>query len=158
MELQDIVTRDVCFTDIQVNSKKRLLEEVARTLSTAYSSLDEVALFRALSGREALGSTGFGNGIAIPHCRLEGCKTPLAGVYRLAKPIDFDARDHKPVDLLFALIVPVEDPDVHLAILSGVVALYQSETVRDRLRNSHNSSELYENLMHSIDSQKATGQ
>ena len=75
------------------------------------SELDEQVVFKALIDREKLGSTGFGNGIAIPHCRLEGCTSPVSALLHLQEKIDFDAIDGAPVDLLFVLLVPQADAE-----------------------------------------------
>ena len=85
-------------------SKKRLFETLARIISQDQPSLTYDEVFSQLIGREKLGSTGLGQGIAIPHCRVEHCDQPLGTLLSLQEPIDFDAPDDQPVDLLFALL------------------------------------------------------
>jgi len=75
-----------------------------------YPELDENQIFNNLVARERLGSTGIGQGIAIPHCRLEDCKRVVGALLTLSEPIDFDAIDNEPVDLLFVLLVPRTRP------------------------------------------------
>ena len=103
-------------------------------------------LFRSESfiAREKLGSTGFGNGIAIPHCRMPGCTSPLSAVLKLDTPVDFDAIDGAPVDLLFVLLVPEAATDEHLELLRQIASMLDREEVRDRLRRATSGHELYQ--------------
>ena len=87
-------------------SKKRLFETIARAIGDDQMSLPASEIFTQLIGREKLGSTGLGQGIAIPHCRIGNCTKPLGTLVTLDSPIAFDAPDDKPVDLLFVLLVP----------------------------------------------------
>ena len=102
-------------------------------------------LFR--SAREKLGSTGFGNGIAIPHCRLIGCTSPISAVIHLASAVDFDAIDGEPVDLLFVLLVPEEATDEHLELLRQIASIFEQDDVRERLRNAPDSTALYQAVL-----------
>ena len=98
------------FVDAPGVSKKRLFETIARIISDDQPSLVYEEVFDQLIAREKLGSTGLGQGIAIPHCRVEHCPQPLGTLVTLEQPIDFDAPDDQPVDLLFALLVPERGP------------------------------------------------
>ncbi len=91
--------------DVRAISKKQVLLEVAKMLAVP-SGLHDTTIFRALAGREDLGTTGFGQGIAVPHARLRELESTYAVVARLAKPVDFEAGDDRPVDLVCAIIGP----------------------------------------------------
>jgi PTS system nitrogen regulatory IIA component len=93
-------------------------------------------VFEALIAREKLGSTGFGNGIAIPHCRLKGCEAPISALLHLDAPIDFDAIDGAPVDLLFVLLVPEAATDAHLELLRQIASMLDRKEVREKLRSA----------------------
>lgn len=132
ISLEDVLTLDRTVIDMPGVSKKRVLEQIASLLSRDLAELDTLQIFEALIAREKLGSTGFGNGIAIPHCRLAGCTQPTSALVRLDQPVDFDAPDNQPVDLLFTLIVPAEATDVHLELLRQIAALLERpDTLKD---------------------------
>ena len=97
--------------------------------------------------REKLGSTGFGDGIAIPHCRLIGCTAPISAVLHLETAVDFDAIDGEPVDLLFVLLVPEEATDEHLELLRQIAGIFEQDDVRERLRNAPDSNALYQTVL-----------
>src|SRR5690606_33372998 len=100
--------------------------------------------FESLFARERLGSTGFGNGIAIPHCRMAGCTAPLSAILRLDTPIDFDAIDGAPVDLLFVLLVPEAATDQHLELLRQIASMLDRDEVRERMRRAPTGQDLYQ--------------
>src|SRR5690606_21933487 len=106
IRLENILSPGRSLVNVPGGSKKRVLEQIAKVIAQDLPDLDAQAIFESLIAREKLGSTGFGNGIAIPHCRMAGCNAPLSAVLRLETPVDFDAIDGAPVDLLFVLLVP----------------------------------------------------
>tara|TARA_R110001599_G_scaffold65838_2_gene185938 strand:+ start:189442 stop:189900 length:459 start_codon:yes stop_codon:yes gene_type:complete len=124
-------------------SKKRLFETIARVISNDQPSLVYEEVFGQLIAREKLGSTGLGQGIAIPHCRVDACPEPLGTLVTLEQAIDFDAPDDKPVDLLFALLVPGEAHQQHLDILANVARLFSQGSFCQQLRAAKNSDELF---------------
>ena len=124
-------------------SKKRLFETIARVISDDQPSLVYDEVFGQLIAREKLGSTGLGQGIAIPHCRVDACPKPLGTLVTLEQAIDFDAPDDKPVDLLFALLVPGEAHQQHLDILANVARLFSQGSFCQQLRAAKNSEELF---------------
>ncbi|MGI3746490.1 MAG: PTS IIA-like nitrogen regulatory protein PtsN [Janthinobacterium lividum] len=124
-------------------SKKAVLQYIASMIGKQVPDLDEQVVFESLIAREKLGSTGFGNGIAIPHCRLKGCSTPVSAVLHLERPIDFDAIDGAPVDLLFVLLVPEAATDAHLELLRQIASMLDQADVRKRLRGAKTDEELY---------------
>ena len=94
--------------------------------------------------REQLGSTGIGNGIAIPHCRVSECTTITGTLVKLDEGIDFDAVDSQQVDLLFVLIVPAEETDEHLRVLSALALLFHQDEFCQALRGARSNQELYD--------------
>ncbi len=131
-------------------SKKRVLEFFSTFIAQNTPSLDSQEVFSRLIGRERLGSTGIGHGVAIPHARNPHCKSPLAGFLKLSEPVDFDAIDGEPVDLVFVLLVPEEADDAHLALLGQVAAVMNDPETRQRLRNSETQRQLYDILLEAI--------
>lgn len=124
-------------------SKKRLFDTVAKIISEDQPALDYDDIFNHLVAREKLGSTGLGGGIAIPHCRAGSCPQPLGTLVTLADPIDFDAPDGQPVDLLFVLLVPEEAHQEHLDILAQLARLFSRREFCQSLRGAGDSPSLF---------------
>jgi PTS system nitrogen regulatory IIA component len=143
MNISDILTPERTFADLKCSSKKRTLESISHWLGDQMSEFDGKELFNALINREKLGSTGFGDGIAIPHCRLDSCTQVTGALIRLAKAVDFDAIDAQPVDLLFVLLVPLEATDEHLQILSTLAGSFGKPEFRERLRKATDTEAMY---------------
>ena len=143
MQLKDFLTRDRCYCRIEGVSKKRLLENISKLLSKQFSNLDDNDIFNAIMAREQLGSTGLGNGIAVPHCRVPHCETIIGALITLENAIDFDAIDGKKVDLIFLLIVPEEKTDDHIKALGGLAELFNDPNFCSKIRQAQNSSDLY---------------
>lgn len=144
IRIENILSPGRSLVNVPGGSKKRVLEQIARLVASEQPDLDAQVIFESLVAREKLGSTGFGNGIAIPHCRLPGCNTPLSAVLRLDSPVDFDAIDGAPVDLLFVLLVPQAATDEHLELLRQIASMLDREEVRARLRQAPTSDSLYQ--------------
>lgn len=125
-------------------SKKRLFETIARIISEDQLSLPYAEVFTQLIAREKLGSTGLGQGIAIPHCRIPNCSQPLGTLLSVDEPVDFDAPDNQPVDLLFVLLVPQEAHQEHLDILSHVAGLFSQAEFCQALRAAGDNQALYD--------------
>lgn len=142
MSAKNLVKPELVFAKQQISSKKRLLEQVAESVG-ARLHCDANELYDALLSREKLGSTGIGNGIAIPHCRLEQVNRATIVLMSLDKPIDFDSIDRRPVDLIFALLVPSSQCDEHLATLAEIAELAQSEDKLTLLREKQTNSDLF---------------
>lgn len=143
MSVKNLVKPELVFAKQQISSKKRVLEHLAEAIGARlHCNADEV--YDALLGREKLGSTGIGNGIAIPHCRLDNVSQASLVIMSLDEPIDFDSVDRRPIDLIFALIVPPHQCDEHLATLAQIAELAQSEDKLATLRKQDNSSQLQE--------------
>jgi nitrogen PTS system EIIA component len=142
MQLADILKPEaVKFVGRSV-SKKRLLQDLSERAALLYG-IDGDMAFEALQERESLGPTGVGEGVALPHARVEGLES-IAGIFmRLEKPTDYDAVDRQPVDLVFALFVPVESGVDHLKALACVSRLLRDSTTRSKLRANDAESTLY---------------
>lgn len=144
IQLQTILTPGRSLVNVPGGSKKKTLEQIANLISSQVPELEMQDVFEALIAREKLGSTGFGNGIAIPHCRLKGCETPVSALLHLDHPIDFDAIDGAPVDLLFVLLVPQAATDAHLELLRQIASMLDRKEVRDKLRSASSNEALYQ--------------
>lgn len=142
--LQSILTPELTQCGLPGSSKKKVLQEIARLVSLHVPSLKEDLIFDNLIAREKLGSTGIGQGIAIPHSRLEHCQQVIGGLFTLKDAIGFDAIDNEPVDLLFVLIVPQEATSEHLELLSQIAEKFNDTELCARLREAQSDSELFE--------------
>jgi PTS system nitrogen regulatory IIA component len=131
MEIQAIVSLDRTECAVQCNSKKRILEIISDIAAKNNPDIDQASVLNSLLTRERMGSTGIGNGIALPHGRLPGLEHVIAIIVTSNPAIDFDALDDQPVDIFFALLVPEEKTEGHLQTLAPVAGkLSDKETVK----------------------------
>ncbi len=131
MDIQAIVSLDRTECAVQCNSKKRILEIIADIAAKQNENIDQATVLNSLMARERMGSTGIGNGIALPHGRLPGLEKVIAIVVTSTPAIDFDALDEKPVDIFFALLVTEEQTEGHLQTLATVAGkLSDKETIK----------------------------
>jgi nitrogen PTS system EIIA component len=130
---------------LDASSKKRVFEQVG-LLFENNQGIARVKVFDSLFARERLGSTGLGEGIAIPHGRIKGLKEAVAALVRLAEPVAFDAPDGKPVSLLVFLLVPEQATQQHLEILSEVAEMLSDKTMRDTLLTQDSPDALHQAL------------
>ena len=144
MQLESLISPGRTLCGIEGGSKKRALELLANTIAQDIPEIDADELFRRLIGRERLGSTGIGHGVAIPHCRVEHCKGTVGALITLADPIDFDAIDSQPVDILFAMLVPEDAHDEHLQTLATLAGALNNPEYRQRLRKATSDEALYQ--------------
>ncbi|WP_334048576.1 PTS IIA-like nitrogen regulatory protein PtsN [Alteromonas gracilis] len=142
MDIQAIVSLDRTECAVQCNSKKRILEIIADIAAKNNENVDSATVLYSLMSRERMGSTGIGNGIALPHGRLAGLEKVIAIVVTCTPAIDFDALDEKPVDIFFALLVPEEQTEGHLQTLATVAGkLSDKETIK-AIRRATKSDEI----------------
>ena len=127
---------------LDATSKKRAFEE-AGLLFEGLHGLSRALVTDSLFARERLGSTGLGHGVAIPHGRIKGLKSPMAAVFQLASPIGFDAPDEQPVVLLIFLLVPEAATQKHLEILSEIAELLSAAPLREKIKSSADAAELH---------------
>lgn len=146
MRVSDILTPERIRLEVDATSKKRVLEEVAAIMADADASLSQRAVFDCLVARERLGSTGLGHGVAIPHGRLAGLEATIASFLRTRAGVDFDGPDGRPVDMVFALLVPEESTEEHLQILARIAEFFDSASSREALRASESAAEACELL------------
>lgn len=131
--------------DLDVTSKKRMFEQ-AGLLFENNQGVARSLVFDSLFARERLGSTGLGQGVAIPHGRIKGLKEAIGAFVRLAQPVPFDAPDGKPVDLVFLLLVPEQATEQHLQILSELAQMLSDRDLRDKLSTDTDASALHRRI------------
>ncbi|WP_184147887.1 PTS sugar transporter subunit IIA [Amaricoccus macauensis] len=142
MELSDILGVEAVRAPLKATSKKRLLQDLAEMAETVYG-LPAATAYKALMDREALGPTGVGRGVAIPHARFPGVERVIGMFTRLEKPVDFESIDRQPVDLVFALFAPESAGAEHLKALARVSRTLRSEAVCAKLRSTFDPSAIY---------------
>ncbi len=142
MEIKELLSPDAVLPHLKAASKKQLLQEIASRAATL-TGLSERRIFETLTERERLGSTGMGQGIAIPHGRFAGLERIVGMFVRLDAPIDYDAMDDQPVDLVFLLLVPEGAGADHLKALARVSRLLRNQPVCEKLRAASQPAALY---------------
>lgn len=154
MEIDDLITPEGVVASLRVSSKKQALQELSKR-AAELTGQQERAIFEVLTERERLGTTGVGNGIAIPHGKLAGLDR-LHGLFaRLQTPVDFDAIDDQPVDLICLLMAPETAGADHLKALARVSRLLRDRAVCDKIRGSENPEAIYALLTESAASHAA---
>lgn len=135
MEIGELLVQDGIVLKGGASSKRQALHGLA-TAASAALGIDEARVFDALMEREALGSTGLGSGVAVPHARLKGLDRVKAVFVRLDTPVPYEALDDRPVDLMFALFAPPRDGAEHLRALAAVSRALRSAELREQLRQA----------------------
>jgi PTS system nitrogen regulatory IIA component len=143
MEIKTFLNSRRTLCGVEGISKKRTIEILANLIADDIPSLNADDIFLSFIAREKLGSTGLGNGIAIPHCRISNCIGTVGALIKLDKAVDFESIDGKPVDLVFALIAPEEANDSHLETLSALAEKLINSDYIDKLRQSETNEALY---------------
>ena len=142
MDLADILAERSVLTCTGVSNKSQLFEILAQKASEL-TGFPQTQILATLTGREELGTTGLGNGIAIPHGKIQGLQGVTAVFARLDPAIDFDSLDDQPVDLVVMLLAPVGAGADHLKALSRFARLLRTETVTDQLRSETDPAQLH---------------
>lgn len=137
-----ILTRSHILLDLDVASKKRVFEQVGLLIENTHG-IARSEIFDCLFAREKLGSTGLGQGVAIPHGRARGLKEAVGVFIRLKQAIPFDAPDGKAVQCLFVLLVPEEATDLHLQVLSELAQFFSSRQLREHLLLASNIEDTF---------------
>lgn len=148
MHISSLLTPERVVLCQDLSSKKRVLEQLSQLLAASAPNVTAEEIFDGLIARERLGSTGLGQGVAIPHGRMSGLTEPLGAFMRLEAGIDFDASDSKPVDLVYGLLVPAESTDEHLQLLAQLAQMFSEMSFCTQLREAHDEQRLYELLQH----------
>ena len=130
------------------SSKKRVLEEAAALLSSTIPDIEQEAVYERLLERERLGSTGVGHGVALPHARIDGLQRAYGAFLQLADGVDYDAIDDAAVDLVFALVVPLEATEEHLRLLAQLAAIFSDESLCTRLRQGQSEQDILAIISH----------
>jgi PTS system nitrogen regulatory IIA component len=155
MKITDLIEPAGVFGRLRVGDKSQLLRELAHRAAPAVGA-DERSIFEALSQREQLGSTGVGEGIAIPHARVDNLSRFFGLFAHLDRPIEFSAVDEQPVDLVFLLLSPASSSSDHLAALACVSRRLRESETAQRLRATKDPTRLYELLAGTDTSKSAT--
>jgi nitrogen PTS system EIIA component len=142
MHLLDLLTPARVRANAAVTGKKRLLEQLSKLLAEGGGE-GERAIYDSLCGRERLGSTGLGHGVAIPHGRSTRAISATGAFLRLSEPVDFGAPDGEPVDLVFALVVPEHYAQQHLLLLANLAEMFGDAAFRQQLRQAPDSAALF---------------
>lgn len=143
MTLQDILTLDCTYCSVSGTSKKRILDKICTIAATKIPGHSAFELLESLVAREKMGSTGIGNGIAIPHGRLPNTEKVFAVVLTTQEPIDFDAVDNRPVDIFIALFVPEDSCQDHLSTLQSIAKLFSDKQIAKQVRKCTSSKQLF---------------
>lgn len=142
MHLLDLLSPARVRANAAVTGKKRLLEQLSKLLAEGGGE-GERAIYDSLCGRERLGSTGLGQGVAIPHGRSARATAATGAFLRLSEPVDFGAPDGQPVDLVFALVVPEHYAQQHLLLLANLAEMFGDAAFRQQLRQASDSAALF---------------
>lgn len=154
MDISVLLAPEAVIPKLKASSKKQTLQELARK-AAAMTGLPDRQIFDTLLERERLGSTGVGNGIAIPHAKVEGVEHIFAIFARLETPLEFEAIDEKPVDLIVALLAPQSAGADHLKALARVSRLLRDSGTCEKLRGADSAEALYAVIMATEASQAA---
>ncbi|KDO13885.1 PTS IIA-like nitrogen regulatory protein PtsN [Vibrio metoecus] len=145
MQLSEVLSLDCTKSAVQCSSKKRALEIISE-IAALHTGQNATELFECMLSREKMGSTGIGNGIAIPHARMSDSEKAVAVLLQCEEPIEFDSIDNRPVDLLFALLVPEDQCKEHLKTLACMAERLNDKQILKQLRNAESDQELF-NIM-----------
>lgn len=154
MEISDLITTESVIASLRTTSKKQTIQDLARR-AAEIAGLHERVVFDVLMAREKLGTTGVGNGIAIPHGKLPNLERLYGLFARLDRPIDFQSIDEQPVDLIFLLLAPESASADHLKALARVSRLLRDKTICEKLRGTDTVEALYALLTESAENQAA---
>ncbi|MDI9244926.1 PTS IIA-like nitrogen regulatory protein PtsN [Marinobacter sp. CHS3-4] len=147
LTIDNILAPELTLCRVPASSKKRVMETIAEHIQHQDETLSESQIFNNLVSRERLGSTGIGQGIAIPHCRLDGLDHVVGVLMTLEEGVGFDAIDNQPVDLVFALVVPKEATSEHLELLSQIAEKFNNSSFCDHLRQCTDGETLYRQML-----------
>ncbi len=154
MELADILAEESVLVCTDIKTKRDVLERLAGKVA-ALTGHPAAEIFEALNDRESLGSTGLGNGIAVPHGKYAPLKGVMAVFMRLPSPVDFESVDDQPVDIVMMLLAPMGAGADHLKALARVARVLRTDSVADALRHSSDPATLYRILTQPLESTKA---
>ena len=146
MHIADVLTLDGVVPELKATGKKQVLQELSRRAAECLT-VDDKSVFDVLLERERLGTTGFGNGVALPHGKLNSLDGLHMLFARLAAPVDFDAVDGRPVDLVFLLLAPESAGADHLKALAKISRILRDDSVCSKIRGAENAEAIYSALL-----------
>ena len=141
MTISALLSPQKIFIDTDVSSKKKLLELIAN-IAADQTQLSESTIYNNLLNRERLGSTGLGQGFAVPHARLPDLEKTVGCFFRLKQPVNFESPDNQPVDLVFTIIIPQEATEEHLLILSSLARVFSDADICEAIRTAESKEEI----------------
>lgn len=141
MTISALLSPQSIFIDTEITSKKKLLQLIANIVADR-TQLPESVIYNSLLNRERLGSTGLGNGFAVPHARLENLDQTLGFFFRLNEPVNFESPDNIPVDLVFTIVIPEEATEEHLIILSSLAGIFSRPEICEAIRAAASRDEI----------------
>jgi PTS system nitrogen regulatory IIA component len=147
MKLSEIIEEEDIISDLKASDKKSVLEELAEVISNHEPSINKKDIVKVLVERERLGTTGIGDGVAIPHGKLNGVRQPLISFGRSKKGMDFDAMDGQPAYLFFLLIAPENSSGIHLEILARIAKILKNSAFRKKLMEADTRKECYQTII-----------
>ncbi|HKI50280.1 MAG TPA: PTS sugar transporter subunit IIA [Desulfobacteria bacterium] len=147
MRLSEILAIDNIIPDLKAKDKKGVLGELAEAIASYDKNIDKGMLVKVLIEREHLGSTGIGDGVAIPHGKLSSVEQPIVSFGRSKQGLDFDSMDGQPAYLFFLLLAPENSSGVHLQVLTKIARILKSSTFRKALMQVGSREEIYETII-----------
>ncbi len=147
MQLADIISEKNIISELNARDKKGVLEELAEAIANQEPSVDKGALVKVLVEREQLGTTGIGDGVAIPHGKLNDIDRPAISFGRSRDGLDFESMDGQPTHIFFLLVAPDNSSGVHLQVLAKIAKMLKSSAFRQRLMEAGSTKELYQTII-----------
>lgn len=146
MKIADILSQDRVSQGQTFTSKKKALEELSNLLARGVPGVQAADILTSLAAREKLGSTGLGHGVAIPHGRMAGVNESVGAFMRLKHPLDYDAHDGQPIDLVFGLLVPQGATEAHLKHLAAIAEMFSDGAFCQQAREAADEGALFKLL------------
>lgn len=147
MKLSEIIDENSVIPELRAKDKRGVLEELAEAISKHVLSVDKGALVKVLLERERLGSTGIGDGVAIPHGKLTGVDRPIISFGRSKEGLDFDSMDGQPAYLFFLLVAPENSAGIHLKALAKIAKMLKNSLFRKRLMEAQSRKEIHQMIV-----------
>jgi len=149
MKLSEIITIDNIIPELRAKDKKGVLGELADVITSHHPDIDKRMLVKVLVEREHLGSTGIGDGVAIPHGKLNTVEHPIVSFGRSKRGLDFDSMDGQPAYLFFLLLAPESSSGIHLQVLTRIAKMLKKSVFRKELMQAETREELYQTIIQS---------
>lgn len=147
MKLSELLDEENIITDLSAREKKGVLEELVAAIISAEPSIKKSTLVKVLLERERLGSTGIGDGVAIPHGKYHGLSRPIISFGRSREGLDFDSMDGQPAHLFFLLVAPEDSANVHLKVLATIARILKNSSFRKTLMEAPSREEIYRKIV-----------